>query len=333
MLDQLGLDSATESVYRDLLASPDDGGVAAMSARLALSEQEVREALTRLSELSLVRVSTEDPTRMHALSPHIGMEILLARQQAEITAQQQKIEASRAAAARLISEFTQHRVDTSESGVQYLTGLESIRDYLLALNNQVEKEFLTFAPGGPQTPTNMQASRPLNQRLLERGVRMRTIYLCSIRGDAATAAHAEWLTERGAQVRVAPSLPNRMIICDRRVAIMAADSDNTSVGAVVLSAPGMIATLCALFDSTWASAEPLTADPPQQQDGLTAQQNEVLRLLAEGRTDDSIARSLGVSTRTARRIANTLMAHLDARSRFQAGVRAVRNGHLPVTPD
>jgi DNA-binding CsgD family transcriptional regulator len=333
MLAQLGLDSTTESVYRDLLAAPRDGGIAAMAVRLALSEEQVREALTRLSELALVRTSSEDPTRMHAISPHIGMELLLARQQAEMAAQQQRIEASRAAAARLISEFAHHRTDGTEAGVQYLTGLESIRDYLLALNNQVEEEFLTFAPGGPQTPTNMKASRPLNERLLTRGIRMRTVYLCSIRTDSATVAHANWLTERGAQVRVAASLPNRMIICDRRVAIMAADSDNTSDGAVVLSAPGMIRTLCALFESTWAASEPLTDTRPPRQDGLTAQQAEVLRLLAEGRTDESIARNLGVSTRTARRIANTLMAQLDARSRFQAGVRAVRYGHLPATPD
>ncbi|WP_338059423.1 helix-turn-helix transcriptional regulator [Streptomyces coacervatus] len=304
-----------------------------MATRLALSEQEVREALSQLSELALIRVSTEDPTQRHAVAPHIAMEILLARQQAEIAAQQRRIEESRAAAARLISEFAHHRADAAEAGVQYLTGLESIRDYLLALNNQVQEEFLTFAPGGPQTPTNMRASRPLNQKLLERGVRMRTVYLCSIRNDSATVAHAEWLTERGAQVRVAPSLPNRMIICDRRVALVAADSGNTSGGAVVLSTPGMIAALCALFESTWNSAEPLLSDPAQQQNGLTPQQVEVLRLLGEGRTDESIARSLGVSPRTARRIANTLMAHLDARSRFQAGVRAVQYGHLLATPD
>lgn len=333
MLDQLGLDSATESAYRDLLSFPEDDSVAAMAARLDLSEQEVREALTRLSELALVRVSTEDPTRMHAISPQLGMEILLARQQAEMAAQQQRIEASRAAAARLISEFTDHGTDAAGAGVRFLTGLESIRDYLLALNDQVREEFLTFAPGGPQTPANMTASQPLNERLLARGVRMRTVYLCSIRSDPATVAHAEWLTARGAQVRVAPSLPNRLIICDRRVAIMAADCENTSHGAVVLTAPGMISTLLALFDSTWASAEPLTDAPPPREDGLTAQQAEALRLLAEGRTDESIARSLGVSTRTARRIANSLMTRLDARSRFQAGVRAVRHGHLPATPD
>ena len=41
-----------------------------------------------------------------------------------------------------------------------------------------------------------------------------------------------------------------------------------------------------------------------------------------------MAKRLGVSTRTARRIASTLMEHLGARSRFQAGALAERLGLL-----
>ncbi|WP_405550576.1 LuxR C-terminal-related transcriptional regulator [Streptomyces sp. NBC_01171] len=330
MLDLLGLDHQTESVYRAMLAHPEDG-VEGLVSRLGRPAKEIRDALDRLSELALVRFSTEDPTQLHAVSPHLGIEILLARQQAELAAQQQRVEASRAVAARLISEFAGQQEDVPDAGVQYLRGLESIRDYLTALNHQVRHEFLAFAPGGPQTEANMQASRPLNQRLLERGVQMRTIYLDSIRRDAATVAYAEWLMDKGAQVRTVPSLPNRMIICDRQVAIMAADSNATSVGAVVLSAPGLIASLCTLFDTTWQAAEALGTPPGREQEGLTRQQAEVLHLLAEGHTDDAIARKLGVSPRTARRFANTLMAQLDARSRFQAGVRAVQYGYLPAS--
>ncbi|MDV5143305.1 hypothetical protein R1T08_03015 [Streptomyces sp. SBC-4] len=87
------------------------------------------------------------------------MEILLARQQAELAALQQRVEASRSAAARLIAEFTHGQSSHPDESVQYLRGVDSIRDYLAALNNQVEEEFLTFAPGGAQTEANMRASR------------------------------------------------------------------------------------------------------------------------------------------------------------------------------
>ncbi|MFF7912187.1 hypothetical protein [Streptomyces sp. NPDC007914] len=42
-----------------------------------------------------------------------------------------------------------------------------------------------------------------------------------------------------------------------------------------------------------------------------------------------MAKRLGVSPRTARRIAADLMERLEARSRFEAGVHAVQDGWLP----
>ncbi|MET8624763.1 helix-turn-helix transcriptional regulator, partial [Kitasatospora sp. NPDC004669] len=53
-----------------------------------------------------------------------------------------------------------------------------------------------------------------------------------------------------------------------------------------------------------------------------------LGLLADGHTDDAIAKRLGVSPRTARRIATDLMERLSARSRFQAGALAAKAGWL-----
>lgn len=47
-------------------------------------------------------------------------------------------------------------------------------------------------------------------------------------------------------------------------------------------------------------------------------------------TDDAIAKRLGVSPRTARRVANDMMERLGARSRFQAGALAVQHGWLPA---
>ncbi|MEU6775250.1 LuxR C-terminal-related transcriptional regulator [Streptomyces sp. NPDC046759] len=316
-----------------MLANP-HSGVTGLCSLLNLSEQEVRGALDQLSELALVRVSAEDPSQLYAVSPHVGMEVLLAQQQAQLAAHQQRLEASRAAAAKLILEFDgQRHTQPSASGVQYLDGLDAIRDHLAAMHDKVTHELLTFAPGGPQTPANMRASRPLNEQLLQRGVRMRTIYLDSIRSCPETMDYARWLTELGCQVRTMPTLPNRMIIYDREAAILATDSGNTAAGAVQVTSQGMIASLHALFESVWQSADALDGVRTPDPGSLTRQQLEALRLLAQGSTDEAIAKRLGVSPRTARRIAHGLMTHLDARSRFQAGVYAVQKGYLPATPE
>ncbi|WP_412077219.1 helix-turn-helix domain-containing protein [Streptomyces xanthophaeus] len=330
MLTELGLDARAEAVYRAMLVQP-RSGVAALAAAVGADEDDVREALDLLSELALVQPSADDSGRLRAVSPDIGMEILMARGQAELAAQQQRLEASRAAAARLISEYSELRPAASHPGVEQLIGLDAVRDRLVALTRETREELLAFSPDATLSESALAASRPLNKALLERGVRMRTLYLDSVRNSRPSIEHANWLTQLGGQVRTVASLPTRMLVVDRSTALIPV-SDDSSAGAVVLTGHGMLVALCALFESTWESAQPLAEVPVLGPNGLTAQQATAVRLLSEGHTDDAIAKRLGVSSRTARRIANELMERLGARSRFEAGARAVQQGWLPVRP-
>jgi DNA-binding CsgD family transcriptional regulator/sugar-specific transcriptional regulator TrmB len=328
-LGSLGLEPLLESVYIALLEGTN--GVADICRRLDLPDDVVRGALDRLSELALVRASAGSPRRLHAVSPHVGMGILIAQRRGELVAHQQRLEAAQAAAARFILDYDGRQPPGAcEAEVKYLVGLDAIRDHLAVLNDQVAEELLTFAPGGPQKPENMQASRLLNQRLLGRGVQMRTVYLNSIRSDRPTMDHARALIEQGCEVRTVASLPNRMIIYDREFVMIASNAEDTAAGAVQVSSPGMVTALHSLFESVWQSAEPLEAPVHPAPGELTCQQAEALRFLALGHTDEAIAKRLGVSPRTARRITSSLMTHLGARSRFQAGVLAIRLGFLPA---
>lgn len=331
MLALLGLSVTAEQVYRAMLAHPGDG-VANLVRHLGLPEEQICEALQTLSDLALVRPSYERDSELRAVSPEVGMEVLLARQQAELAAHQQRIESSRAAAAQLIAQYTDLRPANAHPWVEHLVGLDRIRDRLVSLTREVRSEVLTFAPDGAQSEENMRSSRPLNQELLERGVQMRTIYLDSLRNSPATVAHAGWLVEHGAQVRTVPFLPTRMIIVDRSTAVIPVDTDDTASGAVALTGKGTLTALCALFESTWAAADPLGEASVRDGRGLTPQEASALHLLANGRTDEVIAKRLGISPRTARRIAGDLMKRLGARSRFEAGVLAVQCGWLPHRP-
>ncbi|MFD4029946.1 helix-turn-helix domain-containing protein [Streptomyces sp. NPDC058637] len=330
MLDRLGLDPVAETVYRAMLdrpgTSPEEH-----RARLGLTAGQLDGAIGLLRSLSLVRPAADgDPQRMHVVDPRLGLELLLARQRAELAARRQRVEEGEAAVAELLSEFTPAHPVPGESPVVHLDGVDHVRDYLARLHAEVEEEILTFATGGAQTEENMRASRPLNQQLLGRGVRMRTVYLDSIRNHAPTVAHVKWLTSIGGETRTAPSLSTRMIITDHRLALVALDDQDSSLGALVVSGRGLIAALEALFESVWGQAQPLGPAERHEACSLTRQQDEALRLLARGYTDEAIAKRLGVSPRTARRIATGLMGDLEARSRFQAGVHAVRQGYLPA---
>ncbi|CAM5351143.1 hypothetical protein SABIM44S_00823 [Streptomyces abikoensis] len=208
MLDTLGLDTGSEQVYRGLLAMP-GAGVAALASYLGLTDAEVRAGLDVLSELSLVRPSAERAGGLRAVAPDIGLDILMSRQQAQLAAQQQRLEESRVAAAQLIAEYADHRSVGASLGGEQLVGLDEIRDRLALLTREVREEVMAFSPDGAQTEENMAAARPLDRELLGRRVRLRTVYLDSVRNSAPTTAYAEWLTRLGGQIRTAPALPTR----------------------------------------------------------------------------------------------------------------------------
>lgn len=92
---------------------------------------------------------------------------------------------------------------------------------------------------------------------------------------------------------------------------------------------GVVASLVALFEQTWHSAVPLGTDRSKDlRNGLTATEQELLRLLASGLTDEVAGRKLGISARSVRRQMSGLMERLDASSRFEAGLKAAQRGWL-----
>ncbi|MEV7612803.1 helix-turn-helix transcriptional regulator [Streptomyces sp. NPDC089799] len=326
----LELDQDAQDVYRAMLLHPHDG-VADLALRLERDPERIRRARDRLSALALLRTSTHNPGGVHVVNPEAGMDALLARQRAELAAQQQRLAETQALASRLAAEYHRMRPYEEHRAAEVLIGVETVRLRLAEITRDVREEVLSFAPDGAQTEANRTAAQPLNQQVLDRGVRMRTVYLDSIRNSPPTVAHAAWLTERGAQVRTVPSLPTRMIIVDRKLAVVPVDPEDSSAGATILSGAGVLAALCALFDQVWQEAVPLGEAPKPRghAQALTGQERMVLWLLAEGLTDEAIAKRLGVSSRTARRLASALMERLGARSRFQAGALAATQGWLP----
>ncbi|WP_228972938.1 LuxR C-terminal-related transcriptional regulator [Streptomyces sp. DH12] len=332
MLQALGLDSVSERVYRAMLAHPDDD-VVRLAARLDLPPGDLVPALDRLSELSLVYPDARESEVPRVVRPEAAMGILLARQEAALAAQQERTETARAAAARLVAEYASAHPDTGGDAVERLHGIATIRRRLALLGDSAQRSVMTFAPGGGHSEEDLQASRGPNEAMLARGVRIRTVYLDSVRGHGPTRGHVEWLGRCGAQVRTVPSLPLRMIIVDRETAVLPLDVADARDAAVVLREPSLLVALCALFDQTWAVARPFAdpqaGGPATAGEELSRREREVLRLLAEGHTDESMAKRLGISSRSARRIVAGLLRRLDARSRFEAGILAVLAGWLP----
>lgn len=327
VLTLFGLGAQADAVYRVMLRDP-GAGVVEIGQQLGWQADDVRRALDELSRLSLVRPSWEVPGRFHAVAPQVGLAALLLQQEAELRARQDQLTASRIALEHVIEEYTEVQRRQHYAGAEQLVGIDSIRNRIETLAHETTSEIMGFAPDGAQTEENMAASKPIDSAILGRGVRMRTIYLDSITKDSVSMSYAQWLIQQGAAVCTMPTLPLRMIIYDRSMALLPMDPDSSAAGAVLLSGPGVVTALCELFERTWEQATSLGSASPPTAEGLTPQERAVLNLLAQGNTDEAVARKLGVSVRTGRRIMANLTTRLGAQSRFQAGVKAAMRGWL-----
>jgi DNA-binding MarR family transcriptional regulator len=161
VLEVLGIDQEAESVYLALVQHP-DLGVSDIAAKLRISEDQARQALDRLSALTLVRT---DDSRLSLVEPDVSLSLLLARQAAEVARRQQALAEARAAVAALSSTCAAATNRTGDNGIVELRGLDEVRARLETLSLNAESECMSFVPGGPQKSDTMEASKPLDQQV------------------------------------------------------------------------------------------------------------------------------------------------------------------------
>jgi DNA-binding CsgD family transcriptional regulator len=190
---------------------------------------------------------------------------------------------------------------------------------LAELLASAEDEVIAMSSLSPAGPT-------LRPREVKHGVRYRAIFPDHARTTPTIGRHLGALSLAGVAVRTIPHVPMNMIVIDGSVTVLPADTTNGSVA--VLRLTSVVATALELFERIWPDAVPLAdSDLPDEAD-LSLREQEMLRLLALGATDEVAAAHLDISVRTVRRMVAQIMNRLGARSRFQAGVKAADRGWL-----
>lgn len=328
MLTALGISPCVETVYRYLLKDP-SYDIEDLATTLNWTGEEVREALDRLADLHLVGPGPEESTTVPA-HPASALSFLMARAESELHRRKRDLELARHTVASLASDFSGEGAPPMPGyeTVARLPGPEVMRVRMAELADSAVSECLCLQPEGPQQPDALGAAGPLERAALERGVALRTLRRESFRGDPAALRRIRALAERGGQTRTVPVVPLQMVIVDRRTALVPIDPESSGAGALEVRSPGLVTALCLLFESYWRQGVPIGGEQPSDVRGLTLRDQEVLRLLASGCTDEHVARKLGVSLRTVRRINSQLAERLGARSRFEAGVLSAQRGWL-----
>lgn len=324
-LQHLGLDTQAELIYNTILEHP-TATVEQIQDRAGLGKAETLDALDQLARLALVNWDGQEPTPApQIVEPTTALYALLERQESEVAERKLRLTASRQAIDQLLASRTS---EVASTGMERVVGLEAVRHKLQELSEGCEEYVWSLNPGGPQSAPNLDKARPLNEQTLRRGVQMRAIYQEAVHNDDPTVDYLKWLGSNGAEVRLAPVLPLRMIIVDGRQALVPMDENDSSRGALVLSGTSLLTGLRELFNATWRDARPFGPRTHRQRGDFSPQEREAVRLWARGMTDHSVARALGVSDRTIRRMSETVSSRLGAHSRFEAGAKARDAGLL-----
>jgi DNA-binding CsgD family transcriptional regulator len=185
----------------------------------------------------------------------------------------------------------------------------------------VEEELILLVPG--YAPGSYEFTGQVAGDVLRRGGSMRAVWGSSFLADPAVVRHARWLGAHWAVPRAAARVPVRAMIMDREAAVLV---DETG-GVHWLLTGAALAAVLYLAQQLWEHGTEVRASAAALPDPSPVPRNAVvLRLLADGLTDDAVARRIGVSVRTVRNDVASVMVSLGARSRFQAGVRAARLG-------
>ena len=218
--------------------------------------------------------------------------------------------------------------DTTSAGPQWtrLRPGDELRTGLEHLSATVEDEVCSFVTTQPD-PEAAEAGRVLDQQLLDRGVTLRLVCLEAFHRDAAVARHLAESVDMGISIRTLPVLPSRMLVFDRRVAVVPDNLEDSSDGVLVVRHPATVFLLHGIFETHWRDARRVAGivlPPPEP--GPRPMELAVLSLLALGYKDDAIARNTGQSPRTVRRVVAGLSERIDARSRFDLALRAAARG-------
>lgn len=327
-LSAVGVDDDAEDLYAVLLRT----GVLQPTGLAALTGQDpeaVSAGLDQLVELGLLRRGDAEHGPLEVVDPDAALSALIDEVEERLSRDLRRASATRNEIQRYVA---LHREGAAAPGreehVERIEDLTALRDRIASLSFATEHSLDAIQPGGPMSPEALETSSPLNHRALRRGVAMRGIHDIAVLDDESNRAYLVDLMRHGAEVRVSGQPLDRLLVMDRRIAVIPIDPAHSRRGALVVRASGVVAGFVTLFEQAWARAMPLTADGTPEVTEISELDRAVLLHLASGDTDESTAAHLGLSVRHLRRHIARLMASLSARSRFEAGVAAARRGWI-----
>lgn len=318
----LGFTAAEEELYRVILRhSPIDYDVLA-----GLVGAEVSSLVDRVNRFVTAGLMEVAGATVIASAPERSLTRLIDSERERLRATEDQLDAVR----RLLPDLTaEHLVGREPRGRQIgieVIGMDEAVDVIRELSIRSSGDLLWVRPDQWRIPEGRSVDSWV-QELLRSGRRSRVLYPARVLEEAP-----EVVRERatlGEHVRVLAEVPGRLAVMGRDAALMPSRFDRPDDQLMIIRQPALVTSLAELFEALWERA--LTVPGLDASGGRDAEAQDrrlLLDQLARGAKDEQIARVLGLSLRTVRRRVAELLDELEAVSRFQAGVEAVRRGWI-----
>ncbi|MFI2607894.1 hypothetical protein [Kitasatospora sp. NPDC018619] len=215
----------------------------------------------------------------------------------------------------LAEEF--HSSDQEGGPIEYVRGKAHINQRLQQSTAAGIIEGLAMQPGGPRPPELLAAGLERDLKSLHQGATMRSIYNASTRYHQPTREFVARLTREGYQFRTLDEPYARLIIIDRRLAIIPVGGDEL---AAFIHDPGVINFLIEeVFERHWTRALEFDGATTIPQEVIPRLRQTIIDLLLSGTNHRVIARRLGISERTLARHIAEMREEYNVDSLFQLG--------------
>lgn len=332
LLTFLGLEPLEDAVYRLLVDRP-DSEPATLAGESTGCAEDVARALDVLVERGLASARPMR-RRRHPLSgrlPVLALGPLLESRRASLRRVESLV-------TTLAERHRSAQAHASGAPVEVLSGAAAIRRRLLLMQDQATIEVCTMMPMHEvQSVITVEDNHDaIEDVLMRRGIALRSVIERDWLERPEMAATAAAYAAQGQRISVVDELPIKLIIVDRRMALLplAPERDDVDPVALAVHGTGLLTALSSLFEAHfergWRLLPSETDSTTERTDGaeLEAVDRQIVSLLYVGLTDAAIARQLGMGHRTVQRRLQSLMVEVGAATRFQLGWRAARSGWL-----
>jgi DNA-binding CsgD family transcriptional regulator/DNA-binding transcriptional regulator GbsR (MarR family) len=326
VLSELGVEPDAEAVYLTLVGSGRPMSVDEIVGRAGgLRRRELAVRLRNLEKAGLLVRTGTDRDLFAPVDPSQAFRDTLARQRKEL----------RQAEARVEALTEQFRQVASERDVGYLIDVVAGPEAIMAEISRIERATSHLIRATDRPPYHSGGETdPDEFYLLERGVTAQAVYAREGLEIPGRLGQIQACIAAGEQARVLAEVPVKLLISDDRIATLPLQAGHDlSPTFIVVRRSALLEALIGLFETLWRLAIPIPTlgtnpDLPVMSGGLTPAEQQIMTLLSTGMTDEAIATTIGVSTRTYHRRIQHIMQLAGADTRVQLGIHAQRSGWL-----